>query len=199
LVPAPGSLAHIRRHGLNGQYSFRSRCGRSVSSSSSKTSATASIAKLPGVNQMIFHITDQAPARPRGTYLVQADTSSGSWLTSGTQVLTAGSNFEVRVRRFRRDLKNEGGGVFTYFRGSFFQFLGDFSRFGSISSIFGAHFHPFCRFSDLVTRYTRTENPRLMYSSSPTRVKAGQLAPPAYRFVQTVYLGLNPWFPWVGS
>jgi hypothetical protein len=90
-----------------------------------------------------------------------------------------------------------GAGVFACFAGGIFPFSGDFSPFWSISAIFESGFSPFCRFFNSQRRYTRAGDARLMYSSSRNRVKAGQLGPSAYRFVQTVYLGLKPWFPLV--
>jgi hypothetical protein len=81
--------------------------------------------------------------------------------------------------------------------GSFFHFSGDFSWFWTISGIFGGRFSCFRRFFESEVRYTRTENPRLMYSSSRMSFEAPQLGPSAYRFVQTVYLSLNHWFPLV--
>jgi hypothetical protein len=72
-------------------------------------------------------------------------------------------------------------------RGVFLRFSAVLDRVGSISGIFGGRFSPFCCFSNFVTRYTRTENPRLMYSPSPTRVKAPQLGPEACCFYFCVF------------
>jgi hypothetical protein len=73
--------------------------------------------------------------------------------------------------------KVEGAFESAYFTVPLFPFSVDFHRFGSISNIFGGHFSPFLSFFNFQIRYTRTTNPRLMYSPSPTRVKAPQLGP----------------------
>jgi hypothetical protein len=95
----------------------------------------------------------------------------------------------------RRDLKTAGDEVLPVNTGSFFHFSGDFSWFWPISGIFGGRFSCFRRFFKSEVRYTRTENPRLMYCTSEKGFKAGQLGPSGVGFVQTVDLGLNHWFP----
>ena len=73
--------------------------------------------------------------------------------------------------------KVEAPEFFLILRGVFWSFWANFHRVGSISNIFGGRFSHFCCFFNLETRYTRSANPRLMYSSSPKRVEAGQLGP----------------------
>jgi hypothetical protein len=93
-----------------------------------------------------------------------------------------------------RQSQNEGCRQSAYFAEVLFQFLADFSPIWSVSVIFETRFFRFSLFFNFQIRYTRSENPRLMYSSSPTRVKAPQLGLKGSRFVQTVDWGLNPWF-----
>jgi hypothetical protein len=70
------------------------------------------------------------------------------------------------------------GGVFS-------AILSHFCPFWSISAIFGSGFSLFCPFSNLPIRYTRAEDGTLMYSPSPTRVKAPQLGPKGCRILRS--------------
>jgi hypothetical protein len=72
----------------------------------------------------------------------------------------------------------------TYFTGVDFEFSVDFSRFWSISNIFGGRFSLFLSFFNFQVRYTRTEEVTLYYCSSENCFKAGQLGPRAYRISQ---------------
>jgi hypothetical protein len=69
----------------------------------------------------------------------------------------------------------------AYLPGGVSEILGRFCPISPKMAFFGPRFSRFRLFSNFVIRYTRTEDGTLMYSSSPTRVKAPQLGPRGYR------------------
>jgi hypothetical protein len=77
-------------------------------------------------------------------------------------------------------------------RGHFLRFRGTFWPVSPKMTIFAGRFFGFRHFSSFVIRYTRTEDGRLMISSSRMSFKAPQLGPGGCCFVQTVDLALNP-------